>query len=52
LPSDTRVFPLVGPQNINELGDAYEWNYPYDIYQKHISFELAKKILINLKVSV
>jgi len=43
LPSDTRVFPLVGPQNINELGDAYEWNYPYDIYQKHISFELAKK---------
>ncbi|WP_375745468.1 hypothetical protein NR800_12025 [Corallococcus interemptor] len=37
------AFPLVGPDDIGSLSDAYEWNVPSDIHQKSISFAEVRK---------
>lgn len=38
-----RKFPLVGPNDLAGLGDAFIWNVPNDIHRRHVSFGDAKK---------
>ena len=41
-PNNQRVFPLVGPNDIDQrLIDAYEWDIPNDLHQRNISFDDA-----------
>ncbi len=42
-PSNQRVFPLVGPDTIDQLADAYEWDVPSDVHRKHVGFDDAHK---------
>lgn len=42
-PENRRFFPLVSPDNISILSDAYEWDIPNDIHQKSISIENVKR---------
>lgn len=42
-PENRRFFPLVDPDNISILSDAYEWNIPSDIHQKSVSIANIKK---------
>lgn len=46
-PKEYRVFPLICPDNINILLDAYEWDIPNDIHQRSVSVENVKR---NCKV--
>lgn len=46
-PKEYRVFPLISPDNINILLNAYEWDIPNDIHQRSVSVENVKK---NCKV--
>lgn len=46
-PDGYRVFPLVCPDNISILIDAYEWDIPNDIHQRSVSVENVKR---NCKV--
>lgn len=39
----SRAFPLVGPEQIDELDDAYEWEFVQNIYQKYVSVDIVKK---------
>jgi hypothetical protein len=41
--TNTRAFPLVGPDNIIILADAYDWDTPKDIHQKPVSLHDAQK---------
>lgn len=42
-PDNSRAFPLVGPDDLDTLDDAYDWDTPYDIHQKQVSFDAARK---------
>ncbi|BAZ01126.1 hypothetical protein NIES37_51240 [Tolypothrix tenuis PCC 7101] len=42
-PNNHRAFPLVSPDNVENLADAYEWVIPTDIHQKSITIENIKK---------
>lgn len=42
-PDNYRVFPLISPDNITILIDAYEWETPNDIHQRSVSVENVKK---------
>lgn len=46
-PDGRRVFPLVGPGDLNRLENAYEYEVPHDIHRRLVTFAEAKK---NLKV--
>lgn len=41
--SEQRKFPLVGPDNLEMLEDAFEWIFPIGIFNQDVSFYLAKK---------
>ncbi len=41
--NDSRVFPLVGPDTLDQLNDAYKWDIPPNIRQKSVSFNDALK---------
>jgi hypothetical protein len=36
-----RVFPLVGPRELDQLDDAYDWDVPVEMQGRHVSFENA-----------
>lgn len=40
---NSRVLPLVGPDNLEILADAYDWDTPKDIHQKTVSLQNAQK---------
>jgi hypothetical protein len=40
---NTRAFPLVGPNNIKILAEAYEWDTLPNIHDKQVGFQDAKK---------
>jgi hypothetical protein len=42
-PDDRRAFPLVGPDEIVNLSDAYKWNVPHDVIRKRISLSDFRK---------
>jgi hypothetical protein len=42
-PENRRGFPLISPENIDILSEAYEWDIPNDIHQKSVSVENVKK---------
>ncbi|MBD2325705.1 hypothetical protein [Alkalinema sp. FACHB-956] len=42
-PQKCRFFPLISPDNIGILTDAYEWEIPNDIHQKKVSIEDVKR---------
>jgi len=42
-PDNRRAFPLVGPDEIVNLSDAYVWNVPHDVIRKHISVRGFRK---------
>jgi len=39
-PNNLRAFPLVGPDNLDQLDDAYVWNVPTNIRVQNIPFGL------------
>lgn len=41
--ADERCFPMVGPNNLETLSDAYEWELPHDMHRRSVSFASAKK---------
>jgi hypothetical protein len=40
-PNGYRCFPLVSPEQIKDLEDAYTWKTPPDLHLRHLSFETA-----------
>lgn len=42
-PTGQRAFPLVGPDDLNQLLDAYDWQIPIDMYDRSVSFDSAFK---------
>lgn len=37
------ALPLVGPDDLDKLGDAYEWEIPADLHKRLVSFQQARK---------
>lgn len=42
-PTGARTFPLVGPSDLSNLEDCYEWDLPANIHQVVISFDDVKR---------
>jgi len=42
-PDGNRCFPLIGPDDLNQIADAYEWDIPPNIHQKNVSFDDVMK---------
>lgn len=42
-PDGNRCFPLIGPDDLNQIADAYEWDIPPNIHQKSVSFDDVMK---------
>lgn len=42
-PKNYRTFPLISPENISILIDAYTWDTPNNIHQKSVTVENVKK---------
>jgi len=41
--SNSKAFPLIGPNNLEELDDAYGWQVPAEVRQQPIYFSDARK---------
>lgn len=44
-PSANRFFPIVGPDNLGVLSDAFEWDLPPQIHHREVGVEQARKYL-------
>ena len=38
-----RHFPMIGPQNLARLIDAYEWELEHDLHRRRVSFAAARR---------